>query len=105
MHPMSFRRFRLRYFLLPIVSLSFLGYFAHHTLNGARGLVAYKQLQDRAGALEVKIAALKVKRRKLESQVSLLHRESLDPDMLDERARIILNLAKPNEITILRQAR
>ncbi len=105
MRLMSFRRFRLRYFLLPIICLSFLSYFAHHTLNGARGLVAYKELQHRAGSLELEIAGLKAQRRKLESRVSLLHRESLDPDMLDERARIILNLVKPNEITILRQAR
>ncbi len=102
---MSFRRFRIRYLLLPLICIGFLAYFAHHTINGARGLLAYKQMQTRAAGLEIRIAALRKKRRKLEARVSLLHRESLDPDMLDERARVILNLAKPNEITILRQRR
>ncbi len=102
---MSFHRFRLRYLLLPVVCLGFLAYFAHHTLNGARGLVAYRQMQTRAADLETKIARLRKTRQKLETRVALLHRESLDPDMLDERARVILNLAKPNEITILRDQR
>jgi cell division protein FtsB len=37
----------------------------------------------------------------LELAVSLLRVESLDPDMLDERARHILGLAHPDEFIIL----
>jgi cell division protein FtsB len=32
----------------------------------------------------------------------LLRPESLDPDMLEERARVLLNLAHPNDIVIMR---
>ena len=102
---MPSRRFRIRYLLLPVICLGLLGYIAHHTLNGARGLMAYRQMQTRAATLKTRIAKLRQERRKLETRVALLHRESLDRDMLDERARVILNLAKPDEITILREHR
>ncbi len=102
---MRFPRIRLRYLVLPIVCAGFLSYFAHHTINGARGLVAYQELQVQAGDLKKKIAKVRVEKEKLESRVSLLRPESLNRDMIDERARIILNLVNENEITILREAR
>jgi len=35
--------------------------------------------------------------------VSLLRPESLDPDMLDERARAILNLANQDDLVMLKR--
>lgn len=96
--------FRLRYIVLPLICLSFLAYFAHHALIGERGLLSYKRLQDRHIRLEKQLADARKKREKLEARVTLLRPESLDPDMLDERARTILNLARPNEITILQNS-
>lgn len=102
---MKLPRIRLRYLLIPAVCAAFLGYFAHHTINGARGLAAYQRLQMRAGELKKQIAEVRAEKEKMESRVSLLRPESLNRDMIDERARIILNLAKENEITILLEAR
>ena len=39
-------------------------------------------------------------RRDLERDVALLRPESLDPDLLDERARAALGFAHPDELTI-----
>lgn len=102
---MKLPNIRLRYFILPIICAAFLGYFAHHTVNGARGLVAYQELQKQARELKTQIAEVQVEKNRLESRVSLMRPESLNRDMIDERARIILNLANENEITILREAR
>mgnify|MGYP006126587817 CR=1 FL=1 len=41
------------------------------------------------------------KKQKLELRVRLLHPENLDPDMLEERVRIMLNYGYPNEFIIL----
>jgi len=102
---MKLPRIRLRYLVLPVVCAACLGYFAHHTINGARGLVAYQELQAEARQLKTQIAEVQAEKQKLEARVSLLRPESLNRDMIDERARIILNLAGENEITILREAR
>jgi cell division protein FtsB len=40
---------------------------------------------------------------RLERDVALLRPESLDPDMLDERARAILNLAHSNDLIMLKR--
>ena len=44
--------------------------------------------------------ALKAERANWERRVSLLKSESIDPDMLDERARVLLNYADPRELTL-----
>ncbi len=46
---------------------------------------------------------LKEVRERLERDVSLLRPESLDPDMLDERARAILNLANKDDLVMLKR--
>ncbi|HVY16300.1 MAG TPA: septum formation initiator family protein, partial [Rhodopila sp.] len=45
-------------------------------------------------------AAAKAERDAWEIRVSGLRSEHLDPDTLDERARVMLNLALPNEIVV-----
>jgi hypothetical protein len=42
-------------------------------------------------------------KQRLERDVSLLRPESLDPDMLDERARAILNLAHSDDLIMLKR--
>jgi cell division protein FtsB len=37
----------------------------------------------------------------LERRASLLRPDHLDPDMLEERARTILNFARPDEIVVI----
>lgn len=44
-------------------------------------------------------------RQELERRVALLRPESLDPDMIDERARASLNVVQPQELAILRPGR
>ena len=80
-----------------------LGYFAFHAINGQRGLIAWYEVGQRIEQLENRHVLNHARIEKLDLAVSLLRVESLDPDMLDERARHILGLAHPNEIIILHQ--
>lgn len=95
----------LRRLLIPGLSSAILVYFALHALSGDYGLIARKQLEGKAETLETELEELKDQRLTLERRVSLLRPESLDPDMIDERARASLNMVHPDEIAILRNGR
>lgn len=77
-------------------------YFGYHAVQGERGLNAWWRLTQKIAAAEATLNALNGQRAALEARVALLRPESLDPDMLEERARVLLNFGRPDEITILR---
>ncbi len=90
--------------IVPALYLGFACYLGYHTVEGDRGLVAWLSLTEQIETLEHEIAAESAERRKLERRVSHLRRESLDVDLLEERARVILNLGHPNDRIILDSA-
>ena len=93
---------RALFFTMSAVVLSYLGY---HAVIGDRGLLAWFRLQKEVETLSAELEQVRGERARLEHRVALMRPESLDPDMLDKRARELLNLAHPNEITILRSAK
>lgn len=78
-----------------------IAYFGFHSWNGAYGLKAKKTYTNEIAKLEEDLVRVKTERIKLEHKISLLSPEKIDPDMLDERARAILNYAHPNDVIIL----
>jgi cell division protein FtsB len=94
---------RFRAFIFPLLALSAGGYFGYHLQNGDHGLKSRAQLQARADILEGELAGLREVRQRIERDVALLEPESLDPDMLDERARAILNLAHPDDLVMMKR--
>ncbi|MGV8996228.1 MAG: FtsB family cell division protein [Parvibaculaceae bacterium] len=93
---------RLRQALVPLVCVIVLSYFAYHAVYGRHGFIAWLSLQNSVDTLEQQLAEVQTTRRSLDQQVSLMRPESLDPDLLDERARATLGLAAPNEIVIFK---
>ncbi|WP_436641723.1 FtsB family cell division protein [Microbaculum sp. FT89] len=91
--------------LIPVIGVAVIGYFVYHGLTGARGFYASQQLRAEVAELEQELADLRRERESLEQHVALLRPESLDPDMLEERARVLLNVAHPNDIVIMRGQR
>lgn len=91
----------LRHVTVCLVSLALVSYFTYHLVAGAHGIRAQAQLQQRIVALEGELAGLTDVRKRLDRDVALLRAEKLDPDMLDERARAILNFAHPNDLVIV----
>jgi len=94
---------RFTAFIFPLLACGAAGYFAYHLQTGDHGLEARAKLQGRKEVLEGELAGLKEVRLRLERDVSLLRPESLDPDMLDERARAILNLAHQDDLIMLKR--
>jgi cell division protein FtsB len=86
----------------PILGMALTGYFAYHLVEGDRGLVAWLRLTEEIHAERVNLAKVQAERDALDLKVSNLRPDHLDPDLLDERVRTVLNLASPDEIVIMR---
>jgi len=77
-----------------------IGYFGVNAYTGNHGLKARADLDQQIAQLSVELGALKAERMTWERRVSLLKSESLDPDMLDERARALLGYLDPRDLTL-----
>ena len=91
---------KLKPLLVPVCCLFVLGYFAYHAVEGDYGLFALGKLEQRVASLEAEIDAVRADRRNMESHVALMRPESVDRDMIDERAREALNMADAKDIVI-----
>ena len=91
---------KVRPLLLPVSCLLILGYFAYHVVEGDYGLFALGKLGERVVLLEHELQTLRARRQRMESHVALMRPESLDRDMIDERAREALNMADAKDIVI-----
>lgn len=84
-----------------LILLSLVGYFIFHAMQGKHGLRARVGLKKQLGSLESELSTLRDKRKKLEHNIQLLQAQKIDPDMLDEQARKLLNLAHPSDVVIM----
>ncbi len=92
---------RLRDAIAPVLGLCVVGYFVFHTIEGDRGLFAYLKLSSQLADARAQLEELAAQRKTLEHRVSLLRSDHLDPDLLDERSRLMLFLARPDEMVIM----
>jgi len=92
---------RSRRMIVPIVGALFVCYFLVHAFHGDRGVIAWMHLQKQVSAAEQTLAATRHVREDYERRISLLKSEHLDADMLDERARIMAGLVRPDEIILV----
>jgi cell division protein FtsB len=76
-------------------------YFAVNAYTGNHGLRAQQDLDQQFASLEVVLDKLKTERAEWQHRVKLLKSESIDPDMLDERARAVLNYMNPRDLTLM----
>ncbi len=79
----------------------FVGYFAANAFSGNHGLRAQADLDKQTESMQAELKELKTERALWEKRVSLLRSDKIDPDMLDERARVLLGYADPRDLTLL----
>ena len=96
------RRFRTIINVLALYTIAALliGYFGINAYTGNHGLRAKQDLDQQITQLSNELATLRAERVNWERRVSLLQSESIDPDMLDERARALLDYIDPRELTL-----
>jgi cell division protein FtsB len=88
---------------LYVIAALVIGYFGVNAYSGNHGLRAKQDLDQQIAELSDELGSLKSERAGWERRVLLLKPESIDPDMLDERARVLLNYADPRELTLRRK--
>lgn len=76
-------------------------YFCYHLFQGQRGVFAWMRLNSEVSKAEKYLEVVKAERTVLEKRVSLLYPDKMDPDMLDERARLMLGFARPDEVIVV----
>jgi len=100
---------RLRSFFtalcLHLTAAIVIGYFGVHAYTGDRGLKARKNLDQQIAELTAELAAVTAEREKWQRRVALLKPERLDPDILDERTRELLNYVHRRDLVIMTGAR
>ena len=101
----SWHMLRPRQILVPIVFAMMFGYFGYHLVNGDRGLLAMAHLQRETMIADQNLAEAETTRKIWERRVAALRNQSLDPDMLDERARILLNFSRKEDIIVFTPTR
>ena len=98
-------RRKLRSFLtalgLYVTAALLIGYFGVNAYTGNLGLKAKQDLDRHHAELNEELGRLKRERIEWQRRVALLKAESIDPDMLDERARAVLNYLDPRELTLI----
>src|ERR1700761_7891950 len=96
----EFRR-RSRQVLWQLLGACIAGYFVYHAVQGDRGVIAWIQLSQRLDQAKAELDKSNSDRGAMEQRVALLSNSSLDLDMLEERARIMLNFSNPDDLVIL----
>jgi cell division protein FtsB len=80
--------------------LSAMGYLSFAALQGDHGFFRLVQVEAQEAQLADELAGLEAERATIANRVRRLATDTLDLDLLDERARAVLGLGHPDEIVI-----
>jgi len=86
--------------LLPLMMVFFVFYLVFNALSGERGIYALLKEERRLESLKKELQTVSDERKDMETRVRLMSAGSLDRDMLDEQARLILNSAGEDEVIV-----
>ena len=98
-------RRRFRRFLLPFLLYCGAGaavaFFIAEANNGNRGIETRNARLEQIARLQAELTELRGERQRIEHRNSMLISESLDPDLLEERARAILGRGFANDVVVM----
>lgn len=94
-------RARARFAVAPILCTALMAYYGYHAIEGERGLKVWWSLKQQLQTQKKERDAVHEERERMERRVALLRDDKIDNDMLEEQARQMLNLSRPDDIIIL----
>ncbi|CUH40938.1 Septum formation initiator [Jannaschia seosinensis] len=98
---MNSRNRRASYGLaLPFALICFAGYFVFAAVQGEYGVFRRVELEAEREALQAELAFLANEAARMRDRTRRLSDEYLDLDLLDERARLVLGMARVDEIIV-----
>ena len=86
--------------LTPLGTLLVLGYFGFHAFSGQYGVRARIAFDVKEAQMIDELTVLQEKRGRLEARVLLMRDGTMERDIVDERARTTLSLARADEVFI-----
>jgi cell division protein FtsB len=90
-----------RHLAVTCALLGFMGYLGYSAINGQFGTESREDLLAQIAELRAQSAALGVEIDAARHRIALLDSRRLDPDILDERARALLNMAHPDDVLVM----
>jgi cell division protein FtsB len=96
-------RRRVRFFVGPLLGAALTSYFVYHTIEGERGLRAWREITQQLRAANDQFATVAAERDALAHKVGGLDPAHVDPDLLDQQIRTTLELVAPNEVVIMQR--
>ena len=86
--------------VLAIIVVALMGYLSFAALQGEHGLLSLFRVEAQETRLRGELSALRAERATISDKTERLSAEHLDLDLLDEQARKVLGLGRPDEIII-----
>ncbi len=91
----------MRRAVAPILLAGFGFYLAYHTIAGERGLLGWLHSSQQLERTGQDLADARAQRIRLERRVALLSPASLDPDLLEEQVRLVLNYGQAEDRVLM----
>lgn len=85
----------------PVIGITVVAYFAYHSIQGDRGMIALGKLRQDVEQLQAQVLDARAERMEMERSVHALRSASLDPDLLEERARSLLGYGHAEELVVI----
>ena len=82
------------------VAIALICYLGFAALQGEHGLFSLLKVEAEEGRLREQLSTLQAERAVIANKTERLSSGHLDPDLLDEQARKVLGLARPDEIIV-----
>lgn len=95
------QRYVVRQNMLTIIGLCLCAYFSWHIVAGQRSSFRLMSLERQIVKVSGQYDQTHAKREQLEARVIKLRPGSIDPDLLEERARVILGYVRPDEHVVI----
>ena len=96
------QRYVIKQNLLAIIGFCLFCYFSYHAVLGERSYIQLMSLERQITKTSAVYEGLHGERTALETKVVKLRPNSIDRDLLEERARYVLGYAHPDDKIILR---
>ncbi len=94
-------RVRARKILPTVLAASVVGYFGYNALHGERGFLAWRELKGDLAVAQTVEAQIAERRAQLDRRTALLRADNLDPDLLEERAQVLLGYGYSRDLVVL----
>ncbi len=87
--------------LIALIGFLLCAYFSYHLIQGERSLIRYMTLEQSILSLNTKAKTVAAERQELEKKVAMMRPGSINKDLLEERARIVLGFRRQGEVDVL----